>query len=368
MDRTDNLNLPYIMPAQAQKHVTHNEAIRALDALVQIAVQTRGLSSPPALPANGARYIVAAPASDDWVSHEGEIAAYQDDAWAFYPPQIGWVAWVMDEANLFVWSGVSWLPVVNGSTDASPETSLPWLGINATADASNRLLVSSSATLFNHEGSDHRLSVNKFSISDTASVLFQSDFSARAEIGLTGDDDCRIKVSPDGSTWLDALTINKNTGRIEMPNTEQQTGLEPVYFLGFANNADTFYAENDRVSLSTDNTGGGIDSHTGFNTSTNIFTVPISGVYQCTIVTNLKSIPPIGRAGSYMAVSRDGGATWENIFRAMANKAADVFGSNIAMMNLMAGDLVCMQASAPGGGTAQYWSNTRLALIRIAGV
>ena len=35
MDQTPNLTLPYIMAAQAQKHVTHNEALRALDVIVQ---------------------------------------------------------------------------------------------------------------------------------------------------------------------------------------------------------------------------------------------------------------------------------------------------------------------------------------------
>ena len=29
MEQTANLQLPYIMPSQAQKHVTHNEAVRA---------------------------------------------------------------------------------------------------------------------------------------------------------------------------------------------------------------------------------------------------------------------------------------------------------------------------------------------------
>ena len=35
MNETANLSLPYILASQAQKHVTHNEAIRALDCLVQ---------------------------------------------------------------------------------------------------------------------------------------------------------------------------------------------------------------------------------------------------------------------------------------------------------------------------------------------
>ncbi len=49
-----NLNLPYIAPSQAQKHVTHNEAIRALDAIVQLSLQSKVLSTPPAIPAAGA--------------------------------------------------------------------------------------------------------------------------------------------------------------------------------------------------------------------------------------------------------------------------------------------------------------------------
>lgn len=52
-EETPNLGLPYIMPSQAQKHVTHNEAIRALDALVQIAVMARDLTTPPAEPSDG---------------------------------------------------------------------------------------------------------------------------------------------------------------------------------------------------------------------------------------------------------------------------------------------------------------------------
>jgi hypothetical protein len=35
MDTSPNLQLAYLMAAQSQKHVTYNEAMRALDALVQ---------------------------------------------------------------------------------------------------------------------------------------------------------------------------------------------------------------------------------------------------------------------------------------------------------------------------------------------
>ena len=50
MNETANLSLPYILASQAQKHVTHNEAIRALDCLVQLSVESRVLTGPPASP------------------------------------------------------------------------------------------------------------------------------------------------------------------------------------------------------------------------------------------------------------------------------------------------------------------------------
>ena len=50
MTDTANLGLPCIEGSQAQKHVTHNEALRILDTLVQLAVQDRDLTAPPATP------------------------------------------------------------------------------------------------------------------------------------------------------------------------------------------------------------------------------------------------------------------------------------------------------------------------------
>ena len=39
--KTTNLELPYIMASQAQKHVNHNEALKKLDAIVHLAVISR---------------------------------------------------------------------------------------------------------------------------------------------------------------------------------------------------------------------------------------------------------------------------------------------------------------------------------------
>ena len=54
-DTSTHLLLPYLLAAQAQKHVTVNEALRLLDGLVQLAVLDRHLTTPPASPADGAQ-------------------------------------------------------------------------------------------------------------------------------------------------------------------------------------------------------------------------------------------------------------------------------------------------------------------------
>jgi len=214
MDQTTHLKLPYILAAQSQKHVTHNEALRALDAIVQLAVADKDLSAPPGSPADGDRYIVAASPSGAWAGHAGHIAAYQDGAWAFYEPAEGWCAWVVDEGALYVRDGGSWGVAASGGGGLSSVNPIALVGVNATADTTDRLKVSSPATLFDHEGSDHRFKINKSTASDTASVLFQTGYSGRAEFGLAGDDDFHVKVSADGSAWSEALVISRSTGAV----------------------------------------------------------------------------------------------------------------------------------------------------------
>ena len=80
-DATTHLLLPYILAAQAQKHVTHNEALRILDGLVQLSVLDRDLTAPPGSPADGDRYIVASGATGDWAGWDLNVALWTDGAW-----------------------------------------------------------------------------------------------------------------------------------------------------------------------------------------------------------------------------------------------------------------------------------------------
>lgn len=49
-EQTTLLDLPYIMPSQAQKHVRHNEALRILDAVLHIRVGAMEVEVPPEEP------------------------------------------------------------------------------------------------------------------------------------------------------------------------------------------------------------------------------------------------------------------------------------------------------------------------------
>lgn len=115
-DNTANLLLPYILAAQAQKHVTHNEALRLLDGVVQLSVLDRDLVSPPGSPAEGARYIVSGSGAGAWAGWGGDVALWVDGAWIRLPAGPGWLAWVQDEAALCVRIGATWVPLSMGAT------------------------------------------------------------------------------------------------------------------------------------------------------------------------------------------------------------------------------------------------------------
>jgi hypothetical protein len=205
-DISANLSLPYILPAQAQKHVTHNEALKVLDAVVQLTVEDRSLSVPPTTPAEGARYVVAAGAGGAWAGQEAKLAVYDVGSWLFLTPQAGWRAYDLAQGQTVLFENGSWQVLL-------PETdNLPGIGVNATHDAVNRLAVAAGATLLSHEGAGHQLKINKAAPGDTASLLYQTDWSGRAEMGLAGNDSWSLKVSPDGSAWTEALVIDKDTG------------------------------------------------------------------------------------------------------------------------------------------------------------
>jgi hypothetical protein len=107
MSSTPNLGLPLVQAAQAQKHVTVNEALARLDGLGQFVLVSRGLAVPPAVQ-DGTAWGVAQGAADAWAGQDGRVAVAVNGGWIFVSPQAGWRAFILDEGRSAIHDGTAW--------------------------------------------------------------------------------------------------------------------------------------------------------------------------------------------------------------------------------------------------------------------
>jgi hypothetical protein len=339
-DETINLSLPYILSAQAQKHVTHNEALRRLDGLVQLVIQTQ-TATPPGSPTEGNCFAIAASPTGAWSGKAGKLALFEDGGWTFLTPRTGWIGWFADAARQKIWSGSGWV-------DLFAASSIPQLGINASADTTNRLSVSAPATLLNHAGAGHQLKLNKNAAGDTLSLLYQSNWSGRAEMGLAGTDDFEIKVSADGSTWATALKTTPDgavltPGRPLVRATYGETSLTP--------------ADDTRTGFGTMNLDQG-----GFALGATVtsgvgsrLVVPVTGFYLIAL-----SVSSVAAASYSVSVQQNGTTDLLNI-RDNDSGAASYSQSATTLAYLTAGDWIALHHT----GTAELqfgWGKTELVM------
>ncbi len=210
MSDTTQLKLPLLQPSQAQKHVTVNEALSVLDALVQLGVKSAVLNAAPVLPTEGDRYIVGPVPLAEWAGEARNLAVWTGGAWVFHQPNDGWIAW--DEASLgvLIFTAGDWQGLSGGGPMGN---TVPELGIGTSPDATNKLAFSGGNALFTSPASID-LAVNKATAGDDASLSFKTGFSARALVGLLGNDSFAVKVSPDGSSFATPLVISGATGKV----------------------------------------------------------------------------------------------------------------------------------------------------------
>jgi hypothetical protein len=200
--QSSRLALPYIAPAQAQKHVTHNEAIKRLDHLVQLVLVSLDGVTPPVSPQIGDVHALGANPTGGWVSQGSTLAVRDESGWSFVTPALGWIACMRDTPQVMRFGAAGWEPLALGTN------LVDGLGIATAWDDTNRFSIASDASLFSHAGGGHQIKLNKASDSDTASLLFQSDYTGHAEIGLAGEKALSVKVSGDGATWYQAMRVD----------------------------------------------------------------------------------------------------------------------------------------------------------------
>lgn len=105
---TDRLGLPLIAAGQAQKEMTHNEALALLDVAVQASVARVGVSDPPQAPEDGRCWIVGPAPTGAWTGQAGAIAAWTRSGWRFVPPRVGLTAWSEADGMEVRCDGATW--------------------------------------------------------------------------------------------------------------------------------------------------------------------------------------------------------------------------------------------------------------------
>lgn len=112
-DVSPRLGLPYVVAAQAQKHIPINESLARLDGLVQLAVENRAVATQPASPIAGGVWILPTAATGSaWAGQPaGTLMRFEAGAWEPLVPAEGVLAWVKDENQMVVYDGAAWTPL-----------------------------------------------------------------------------------------------------------------------------------------------------------------------------------------------------------------------------------------------------------------
>lgn len=304
MSNSPLLSLPFLSAGQAQKHVTHNDALSALDGLVHLSVLARGVVAPPATPVDGDRYLLGASPTGVWFGQGGTIALRIAGEWRFFTPRKGWRSWIEAETLLVIFDGTAW--VLPSALPPTTLQNLSLLGVNATADTTNRLAVSSPAVLLNNAGNGIQVKLNKNAAGDTASFLYQTNWSGRAEFGTTGDDNFHFKVSPDGSSWKEALAIDATSGlAVAYGNPVANLGLATKQYVD-ASVSNAPGGTSGQVQFKSGAIFGGftVGGDATLNTATGALTIAASAVSNSKLA-NMVALAIKGNATSSAAAPQD---------------------------------------------------------------
>ena len=254
-DTTPRLQLPLIGD-HSQKRIVMNAGLMRLESLVQASVLSRTTSAQPATPADGDSYILpASPTGAAWGTLAAEtFVRVEGGIWATVTFPEGAIVYIRSE-SVFLLRTVSGWTAFEDAIKAL--ANLNRLGVGTTPDAYNVLAMKGPAALLSGKtvaeggSGDISLTINKEADGNSAQLLLQKAYSTRAVLGLLGDNNFGVKVSPDGSSWRTALTINRFSGRVRFGKTAYKTPPVPQrnYVTGAAWLASTSAADNSWYSI-----------------------------------------------------------------------------------------------------------------------
>jgi hypothetical protein len=200
MSNTSNLVLPYLAAGQAQKHVTLNESLRKLDAIIQLAAVSATTTTEPVSPADGEVWILPpGKTGDRWSAFTaGRLAYYRDGAWVEIVPRQGWLAFVKDTGRLLGFNGSAWSPFVASLAESNifpaPQTFASVNGANLKLDIIEEELPLSGA------------SVTSSIAIPNGSICF--GVSERVTEAVTGASSFKVGISGEAAKFGDLLGLS----------------------------------------------------------------------------------------------------------------------------------------------------------------
>lgn len=205
MSNTPNIALPFLETGQAQKEVTHNEALRLLDAVVQLSVLTIQ-TAPPGAPVDGQRWIVGAGGTGVWAGQDNKIALWSS-GWIFITPVAGWQAFIVSANAIRLWSGAAWL-------DTAFLLTSTYTGMRS-RDGADRLR-------FGQLGSDNRVIIDLYDAAGGSAVVVRDSTGAdMVKLDSDGNIDFQGEVRRNGIKLLGG----RDTGWTAFTGTASKGGF-----------------------------------------------------------------------------------------------------------------------------------------------
>ncbi|WP_298093488.1 DUF2793 domain-containing protein [uncultured Sphingomonas sp.] len=120
MESSARMRLPLLVAGQAQKEITHNEALALIDLAVQPSVVEIGRNAPPAAPAHGEAWVVGAAPEGAWADHAGALAGWTAGGWRFMLPWVGFAVWNRADRGTARFDGEEWRRTAPASAIDAP--------------------------------------------------------------------------------------------------------------------------------------------------------------------------------------------------------------------------------------------------------
>lgn len=109
-NQTDRHAIPFLAVSQAQKELTHNEALTRIDALLHPVVESEIASPPVPLPDDAGKcWLIGVGATGVWQGKSGQIACWVGGGWRYLIPVDAMRIWNKSTATDIIWVDGQWV-------------------------------------------------------------------------------------------------------------------------------------------------------------------------------------------------------------------------------------------------------------------